>query len=229
MRGWGSLLPDNMPALCCGVRVKQGPAIVHSTALAHTCMQLTVCPAPHPPHGPRRRGPQIQGLLAMCGEHITAEEGATHQVGGACLWRVRVWGCGWGWNNWKTRCGPRRACAGFGRPDWDPVQRVKHAPPATPDQSPSPLSRTLLTATPHGLHALHAHPRRPTPPPQTSHQGAAVLGLALIAMAEPLGGQMAGRLLEHLLQVGGEWMGGWVGGWMGGWVGGWVGRGGAGG
>ncbi|KAG2434205.1 hypothetical protein HXX76_007931 [Chlamydomonas incerta] len=58
---------------------------------------------------------KIQGLLAMCGEHITAEEGATHQ---------------------------------------------------------------------------------------TAHQGAAVLGLALIAMAEPLGGQMAGRLLEHLLQYG---------------------------
>ncbi|GLC40481.1 hypothetical protein PLESTB_000708900 [Pleodorina starrii] len=37
---------------------------------------------------------------------------------------------------------------------------------------------------------------------KTSHQGAAVLGLALLAMAEPLGSQMAGRVLEHLLQYG---------------------------
>lgn len=28
-----------------------------------------------------------------------------------------------------------------------------------------------------------------------------MLGLALLAMAEPLGSQMAGRVLEHLLQV----------------------------
>jgi hypothetical protein len=28
-----------------------------------------------------------------------------------------------------------------------------------------------------------------------------VLGLALIGMAEPLGGAMSGRLLEHLLQA----------------------------
>lgn len=34
------------------------------------------------------------------------------------------------------------------------------------------------------------------------HQGAAVLGLALVAMAEPLGSSMAGRSLEHLLQYG---------------------------
>ncbi|KXZ55777.1 hypothetical protein GPECTOR_2g1327 [Gonium pectorale] len=58
---------------------------------------------------------KIQGLLAMCGEHITADEGSAHK---------------------------------------------------------------------------------------TVHQGAAVLGLALIAMAEPLGSQMAGRMLEHLLQYG---------------------------
>ncbi|EFJ39963.1 26S proteasome regulatory complex [Volvox carteri f. nagariensis] len=37
---------------------------------------------------------------------------------------------------------------------------------------------------------------------KTIHQGAAVLGLALLAMAEPLGSQMAGRVLEHLLQYG---------------------------
>lgn len=34
------------------------------------------------------------------------------------------------------------------------------------------------------------------------HQGASVLGLALVAMAEPLGSSMAGRSLEHLLQYG---------------------------
>ncbi len=34
------------------------------------------------------------------------------------------------------------------------------------------------------------------------HQGPAVIGMALIAMAEPLGSQMAGRSLEHLLQYG---------------------------
>jgi hypothetical protein len=33
-------------------------------------------------------------------------------------------------------------------------------------------------------------------------QGASVLGIAMIAMAEPLGAQMAGRALEHLLQYG---------------------------
>ncbi|KAG2494897.1 hypothetical protein HYH03_006832 [Edaphochlamys debaryana] len=37
---------------------------------------------------------------------------------------------------------------------------------------------------------------------KNAHQGAAVLGIALIAMAEPLGAQMAGRGLEHLLQYG---------------------------
>ncbi len=43
------------------------------------------------------------------------------------------------------------------------------------------------------------------PPPhytQTAHQGAAVLGLALVAMAEDLGQQMSNRTLEHLLQYG---------------------------
>ncbi|KAG1670671.1 hypothetical protein FOA52_010946 [Chlamydomonas sp. UWO 241] len=34
------------------------------------------------------------------------------------------------------------------------------------------------------------------------HQGPAVIGLALIAMAEPCGAQMAGRSLEHMLQYG---------------------------
>uniref|UniRef100_A0A383WPA2 26S proteasome non-ATPase regulatory subunit 2 homolog n=1 Tax=Tetradesmus obliquus TaxID=3088 RepID=A0A383WPA2_TETOB len=34
------------------------------------------------------------------------------------------------------------------------------------------------------------------------HQGPAVLGIALIAMAEPLGAQMATRMLEHLLSYG---------------------------
>lgn len=38
--------------------------------------------------------------------------------------------------------------------------------------------------------------------PQCVHQVPAVLGLALIAMAEPLGAQMATRALEHLLQYG---------------------------
>ena len=33
-----------------------------------------------------------------------------------------------------------------------------------------------------------------------AHQGAAVLGLALVAGAEPLGAAMAGRSLEHMLQ-----------------------------
>lgn len=37
---------------------------------------------------------------------------------------------------------------------------------------------------------------------KASHQSAAVLGLGLIAMAEPLGAQMAMRTLEHLLQYG---------------------------
>lgn len=43
---------------------------------------------------------------------------------------------------------------------------------------------------------------------KTMHQGPAVIGMALIAMAEPLGAQMAGRSLEHMLQVWG------VGVWM---------------
>jgi 26S proteasome regulatory subunit N1 len=37
---------------------------------------------------------------------------------------------------------------------------------------------------------------------QAVHQAPAVLGLALIAMAEPLGAQMATRMLEHLLAYG---------------------------
>ena len=37
---------------------------------------------------------------------------------------------------------------------------------------------------------------------QVAHQASAVLGLALVAMAEPLGASMAGRMLEHLLQYG---------------------------
>lgn len=37
---------------------------------------------------------------------------------------------------------------------------------------------------------------------KTVHQGPAVLGLAMIAMAEPLGAQMATRMLEHLLAYG---------------------------
>ena len=37
---------------------------------------------------------------------------------------------------------------------------------------------------------------------QTVHQSAAVLGLALVAMGEDLGRDMAHRSLEHLLQYG---------------------------
>ena len=37
---------------------------------------------------------------------------------------------------------------------------------------------------------------------QAVHQGPAVMGIALIAMAENLGTQMASRALEHLLQYG---------------------------
>jgi hypothetical protein len=37
---------------------------------------------------------------------------------------------------------------------------------------------------------------------QAVHQTPAVLGIALIAMGEPLGAQMASRMLEHLLQYG---------------------------
>lgn len=37
---------------------------------------------------------------------------------------------------------------------------------------------------------------------QAVHQSAAVLGLGLIGMAEPLGTAMAHRALEHLLQYG---------------------------
>ena len=36
---------------------------------------------------------------------------------------------------------------------------------------------------------------------KASHQGPAVIGLALIAMAEPLGASMASRALEHMIQV----------------------------
>ncbi|MEW5318423.1 MAG: hypothetical protein WDW38_009646 [Sanguina aurantia] len=39
-------------------------------------------------------------------------------------------------------------------------------------------------------------------PWNTLHQAPAVIGLALIGMAEPVGAQMAGRALEHLLQYG---------------------------
>eukprot|EP00967_Tisochrysis_lutea_P074783 scaffold100621_cov21-Tisochrysis_lutea.AAC.1 len=38
--------------------------------------------------------------------------------------------------------------------------------------------------------------------PVSMHQGVAVLGIGMIAMGEPLGAQMAGRALEHLLQYG---------------------------
>ena len=38
--------------------------------------------------------------------------------------------------------------------------------------------------------------------PQAAHQSAAVLGLALVAMTEDLGRDMAYRSLEHLLQYG---------------------------
>uniref|UniRef100_A0A7S3QP44 26S proteasome non-ATPase regulatory subunit 2 homolog n=1 Tax=Dunaliella tertiolecta TaxID=3047 RepID=A0A7S3QP44_DUNTE len=37
---------------------------------------------------------------------------------------------------------------------------------------------------------------------KSMHQGVAVLGIGMIAMGEPLGAQMAGRALEHLLQYG---------------------------
>ena len=37
---------------------------------------------------------------------------------------------------------------------------------------------------------------------QVAHQGPAVLGIALVAMAEDLGASMAHRALEHLLQYG---------------------------
>ena len=37
---------------------------------------------------------------------------------------------------------------------------------------------------------------------QVAHQGAAVLGLATVAMSEELGSAMAHRALEHLLQYG---------------------------
>ena len=40
------------------------------------------------------------------------------------------------------------------------------------------------------------------PHAQSMHQGPAVIGLALVAMAEPLGSQMASRSLEHMLQYG---------------------------
>ena len=36
---------------------------------------------------------------------------------------------------------------------------------------------------------------------KAAHQGAAVIGLALVAMAEPLGASMASRALEHMIQV----------------------------
>jgi 26S proteasome regulatory subunit N1 len=45
-------------------------------------------------------------------------------------------------------------------------------------------------------------PRLSGPPLQAAHQAPAVMGLALIAMAEPLGSQMALRALEHVLQYG---------------------------
>jgi hypothetical protein len=53
------------------------------------------------------------------------------------------------------------------------------------------------------------HPTPPRPPPQAVHQAPAVMGIALIAMGEPLGSQMGSRMLEHLLQYG-EPPGGWV-------------------
>lgn len=62
----------------------------------------------------------------------------------------------------------------------------------------TPLNKLVLLPTAHTPHinTLLAWSL------QASHQGPAVIGLALIAMAEPLGAQMAGRALEHLLQVG---------------------------
>lgn len=39
-------------------------------------------------------------------------------------------------------------------------------------------------------------------PWRTAHQGAAVLGVALVALGEDLGGAMAGRALDHVLQYG---------------------------
>ncbi len=57
----------------------------------------------------------------------------------------------------------------------------------------------------HGLHQLHPLPGPPllhVPATQAAHQSASVLGLALVAMAEPLGTTMATRSLEHLLQYG---------------------------
>lgn len=37
---------------------------------------------------------------------------------------------------------------------------------------------------------------------QATHQSAAVMGIALVAMGEDLGKDMAGRSMEHLLQYG---------------------------
>lgn len=43
---------------------------------------VSACPTPTP----LVSFPQVQGLLAMCGEHITAEEDAAHKVGrGLCV------------------------------------------------------------------------------------------------------------------------------------------------
>ena len=44
---------------------------------------------------------------------------------------------------------------------------------------------------------------------KAQHHGPAVIGLALIAMAEPLGSQMAARSLEHMLQYRCGGGGGW--------------------
>eukprot|EP00884_Botryococcus_braunii_P022475 jgi/Botrbrau1/8911/Bobra.0148s0025.2 len=49
---------------------------------------------------------------------------------------------------------------------------------------------------------MGSHPTDNTTSWKTAHQGPAVLGLALLAMAEDLGSHMANRALEHLLQYG---------------------------
>lgn len=45
------------------------------------------------------------------------------------------------------------------------------------------------------LHLCSTHPEK-----EESHQAAAVLGIAIIALGEPLGQQMCLRTMDHLLQ-----------------------------
>ena len=57
-----------------------------------------------------------------------------------------------------------------------------------------------LRRWPYNLQTLHPEPC--VGAAQVAHQGPAVLGIALVAMAEDLGSTMAHRALEHLLQYG---------------------------